>query len=490
MINAENQFDKYYVIDTNIILQDAQLLITLSDNSQNLIIIPETVLDEVDSKKGGFDEINYQAREFGRLLGDAEVVSMSSVSGDYKIIELKINHGHNLRVDIISKEMYKAETSKAIASNILNDRKILEIAKFAQDHYVHNDNDDDGVENTATLEFLSLDIMARTRALSLKIPTDTLKGNKDDEFDYSFHKTVKLNEELTPEEISEKHIKDLDPEAKCYNFSYSFSLPSGREILCAVHKGKIAPLDEDEIRRQAVSPKNKEQLFFSNAIIDERYQILAVDARAGSGKTLLALSGAMKMIRKKQYSKIVYIRNSIESVDRGEEVGYLSGNDEKFAIYNHPLMDSIEYIVRSELRKSINNKSAGKESDINSNTVQEKIEETLERYDIETLWTGEARGRTLSDAVVIIDEAQNMSNKTMQLILTRLDSTCKVVILGSNRQIDNFYINKHTNGLSTLLNSTQSSYDKINLFSIQLTKVLRGPITEWAESVFTGEFSK
>lgn len=486
MVNTDSQFDKYYVIDTNIILQDAHLLMTLSDNSENLIIIPETVLDEVDSKKGGFDEINYQAREFGRLLSDSEVVSMNSVSGDYKIIELKINHGYNMRIDIISKEMYKAESSKSIAGNILNDRKILEIAKFAQDHYV---NSDDG-EKTKSLTFLSLDIMARTRATSLSIPTDTLRGNKDDEFDYSFHKVVTLNEDLTPDELSTKRIDDLDPEAKCYNFSYSFKMPSGREILAANHRGDIVPIDEDEIRRQAVSPKNKEQLFFSNAIIEERYQILVVDAKAGSGKTLLALSGAMKMIRKKQYSKIVYIRNSIESVDRGEDVGYLSGNEEKFAIYNHPLMDSIEYIVRSEMKKSVNNKSDGKASDINQNTVQEKIEETLERYDIETMWTGEARGRTISDAVVIIDEAQNMSNKTMQLILTRLDSSCKVIILGSNRQIDNFYINKHTNGLSTLLNSTQLLYDNINMFSIQLNKVLRGPITEWAENVFTGEFSK
>ena len=115
MTNNSRNFDKYYVIDTNIILQDAHLLATLSDNSQNLVIIPETVLDEIDSKKSGFEEINYQAREFGRLLSDAEVISMSRVSGDYKLVELKINHGHNIRVDIISKEMYKADSTESVA---------------------------------------------------------------------------------------------------------------------------------------------------------------------------------------------------------------------------------------------------------------------------------------------------------------------------------------------------------------------------------------
>jgi PhoH-like ATPase len=486
MVNTENQFDKYYVVDTNIILQDAHSLMTLSDNSQNLVIIPETVLDELDAKKSGFDEINYQARQFGRLLSDAEVLSMNSVSGDYKIIELKINHGHNVRVDIISKEMYKVESQKT-AGNILNDRKIIEIAAFAQDHYLTDDEE----RVSGKLEFLSLDIMARTRALSMKIPTNTLKGSGDKDFDYSFHKTIEYGEEVAPEFFENKDIKDFDEEYKPYNFSYSLRLPSGREILVAIHSGgRIALLDEDEIRRQAVSPKNKEQLFFSSAITDDNYQVLAVDAKAGSGKTLLALSGAMKMVKKKQYSKIVYIRNSIESLDKGEDVGFLSGNEEKFKIYNHPLMDSIEYIVRSEMKKSINNKAGGKESDIHQIAVQEKVEETIDRYGIETMWVGELRGRTITDAVVIVDEAQNMSNKTMQMVLTRIDASCKVIVLGSNKQIDNFYINQHTNGLSTLLNSTQAEYEGINIFSIQLHKVLRGPITEWAENIFSGEFAK
>lgn len=485
MVNTENQYDKYYVIDTNIILQDAHSLITLSDYSQNLVIIPETVLDELDAKKSGFDEINYQAREFARLLSDAEVIDMHSVADDYKIIKIKINHGYNVRVDIISKEMYKAETSKAIASNILNDRKILEIAKFAQDHYLNDEN-----RKSNKLEFLSLDIMARTRALSLNIPTTTLKGKSDDQFDYSFHKILEIDNDYSSTYFSGKDIIEIDPEYKCYNFSYTFRLPSGREVLGAIHNGKIELIDEAEIRRQYVSPKNKEQLFFSNAIIDDRYQILVVDAKAGSGKTLLALSGAMKQVKKKQYSKIIYIRNSIESLDKGEDIGYLSGNDEKFKIYNHPLMDSIEYIVRSEMKKTVNNKSGAKVSDVHQQAVQEKVEETVAKYGIETLWTGEARGRTITDAVIIIDEAQNMSNKTMQLMLTRIDSSCKVIVLGSNNQIDNFYINKHTNGLSTLLNSTQKEYPGIKMFSIQLNKVLRGPITEWAESIFTGEFTK
>lgn len=480
------EFIKYYVVDTNIILEDAQSVITLSDNSENLIIIPETVLDEVDSKKSGYDEINFQAREFGRLLSDyGHLISMRTAS-NHKIVELELLiNDSRVRIDIITKESYSSDSLKNINVNILNDRKILEITTFAFDHYLTN------VENTENrFKFLSLDIMARTRAISLSIPTDTIKGNQDSSFDYEFHKTIIIDKDVSPEEINGLSVLEIDKNYQTHNFSYSIILPSSRELLCAVHDEALYVLDENEIRCQTVSPKNKEQLFFSNAILDDRYDIVIVDAQAGGGKSLLAISGSMKMVRAKRFSKIVYIRNSIESLDRGAEVGFLSGNDEKFKIYNHPLMDSIEYIVRHEMKKSINNKSGGKESHINSKSIQAKIEETIERYGIETLWPGEARGRTISDAIVIIDEAQNMSNKTMQLILTRVDKTCKVIVLGSTKQIDNAYVNKHTNGLTTVLNTTRNKYNEINLFSIRLSKVLRGPITEWAENVFSGGFSK
>lgn len=96
-----------------------------------------------------------------------------------------------------------------------------------------------------------------------------------------------------------------------------------------------------------------------------------------------------------------------------------------------------------------------------------------------------ARGRTISNAVVVIDEAQNMAKSTMQLILTRIDASCKVVILGSNRQIDNAFVSKHTNGLSALLHSTRDEHEEINLFGIELKKVLRGPITAFAERILS-----
>ena len=464
------KFEKYYLLDTNILLEDATNIFRLSDESRNLIILTEIVLDEIDSKKSGFDEINFQAREFARILENSKIISSKKYK-DKKIIRLNILNEFNTVVDIVSKDEYIA-SSKNISLNILNDRKILEIANEIEEFY----------ENK--IIFISMDIMARTRALSLDIKTDALNGKESIDFDYNFIKSIEINfEDL--EFLDNQEIVKFDKEYKVDEFSYCFKVKSSDQVvLASIQNKKIKLLNEEEVRDQIITPLNKEQLFFSNAIINHFYNVLIVEAKAGSGKTLLALSGALKLVKQKYFQKIIYIRNSIESLDKGEDVGYLPGLEEKFRIYNHPLMDSLDYIVRSEHKRKRSKKIETPYTPLEDSEANARVEQLIANYGIETMWVGEMRGRTLSNSFIIIDEAQNMSNKTMQMVLSRIDSSCKVVILGSNKQIDNFYVNKYTNALTTLLKSTKNENKFVNIFAIKLEKVLRGPITEWAESIF------
>ncbi|MFA9372735.1 MAG: PhoH family protein [Poseidonibacter sp.] len=464
-------FEKYYVLDTNILLEDAKNIFTLADDAKNLIILPETVLDEIDSKKSGFDEINFQAREFARILENSTIKNSIAIDS-YKIIRLIINNEQNSIIDIISKDEYNINT-KNVSLNIINDRKILEIATFANSYYKKN------------VEFLSQDIMARTRAISLDIKTECLTGSSRDDFKYEFIKEIDVEfDEL--ENLNNQDIIKYDKEYKSYNYSYCFNvIDSDQVILANIKNSRIELLDEGEVRNQIITPLNKEQLFFSNALLSYFYNVLIVEAKAGSGKTLLALSAALKLVRRKEYQKIIYIRNSIESLDKGEDIGYLPGFEEKFRIYNHPLMDSLDYIIRTDYKKRSNKKNIDKIPELDDAEVNAKIEDMITNYGIETMWVGEMRGRTLSNSFIIIDEAQNMSNKTMQMVLSRIDNTCKVVVLGSNKQIDNFYVNKYTNALTTLLKSTKDENELVNTFAIRLQKVLRGPITEWAEQIFS-----
>lgn len=464
-------FEKYYLLDTNILLEDARNIFKLSDGAKNLIILSETVLDELDSKKSGYDEINFQAREFARILENSEVLS-SNKHEDFKIIRLKLINQDETTVDIISKDEYSIN-SKNISLNILNDRKILEVAKFAKNYY----NKD--------IKFVSMDIMARTRAISLDIKSVALHGKDSDKFNFDFIKNIDINfEDL--ENLDNQDIINFDKEYKVSDFSYCLKVKhSDQVILASIQNNKIKILDEEEVRNQIITPLNKEQLFFSNAIINHFYNVLIVEAKAGSGKTLLALSGALKLVKQKHFQKIIYIRNSIESLDKGEDVGYLPGLEEKFRIYNHPLMDSLEYIIRTEHKRRRSKRDDISYTPLEDSEVSSRVEQMISNYGIETMWVGEMRGRTLSNSFIIIDEAQNMSNKTMQMVLSRVDSSCKVVILGSNKQIDNFYVNRYTNALTTLLKSTQNENNLVNIFAIKLEKVLRGPITEWAENIFS-----
>jgi len=464
-------FEKYYVLDTNILLEDANNIFKLSQEATNLIILPETVLDEIDSKKSGFDEINFQAREFARILENSTILK-STKNGNFKIVRLEIESNTKTVVDIISKEEYDINT-KNVSLNIINDRKILEVAKFANIYYDEE------------VEFLSLDIMARTRAISLDIKTEALNGSKKEDFNYEFIKeiTIDFHEQ---EGLDNQEIINFDKDYQPYNYSYCFKIKaSDQVILASIQNKRIKILDEGEVRNQIITPLNKEQLFFSNAILSHYFNVLIVEAKAGSGKTLLALSGALKLVRQKQYQRIIYIRNSIESLDKGEDIGYLPGFEEKFKIYNHPLMDSLDYIIRSDYKRKKSKKNQENIQELDESELTARIEQMIANYCIETMWVGEMRGRTLSNAFIIIDEAQNMSNKTMQMVLSRIDNTCKVVILGSNKQIDNFYVNKYTNSLTTLLKSTKNESSLVNNFAIKLQKVLRGPITEWAEQIFS-----
>lgn len=457
---------KVFSIDTNIILDNPSNILKLYDNG-NIIIVPEVVIDELDTKKSGFDEINFNAREFGRFLAESEIISKEQ-KGDLLFIKTRIE-SLNVELYIVSKLEYKCENS-SIALNILNDRKILEISQDAQCFY-------------PDIAFISLDIMARTRALSLGLITETLKG-KDQKLEFNFHKIIDVTNVKSIQDGT--LIFDIDKDYKPENYSYTLEdKQTAQQKLFSVQNERLYEVDESFLEKQLVKPINKEQKFFSHSILDEHANVIVVDAKAGSGKTLLALSAAMRLVKLKKYEKIIYIRNSIESTDKGEDIGYLPGLESKFEIYNYPLFDSLKYIARSEIKKSkANTPKSRAESNDQEQMITDKIEAYVKEYNIETLWLGAARGRTFSDAIVIIDECQNLSSKSALLAVSRIDKTCKLIAIGSNKQIDNMYTNKYINGLSTLLKASKEKHDEVTLFAGELNKVVRGPITEWAERIF------
>lgn len=451
--------DKVYVVDTNIILQNIQNVKNLSENGKNIVVVPETVMIELEDKKRLLDELGYQAREFARFLADAKVKEVD-FEQNLKIVKL---YNEEYRIHLISKDKYDTSIEYNHISES-NDKRIIEIAEGARGYY-----------KGQKVVFISIDVYARMFGLFKNLKTESLRDDRSSVPRKEFFKSISLDSSNF-NAIERMDIRQIDENYAQENFCYEFVSDDGHKMYALIHNESIFPISELDFRGLKVKPVNIRQKFFMKAILSNIYNILVIDAKAGSGKTLVALATAMRLIDKGVYDKIVYVRNSVESLDKGADIGYLSGNDEKFRIYNMALYDTLEFIAKKMLKKS--------ESKEDTEALNSKIIQLTQKYRIEKLWPGEARGRTLSDAIIIMDEWQNSSENTTQLILSRLDNSCMAIVIGSNRQIDNPYLNKYNNGLTSLLKQTKYKHEELSMFAIDLKKAVRGKFAEFSERVY------
>ena len=451
---------QYIVLDTNIILNNAHNIFTFPDNTT--IVIPETVVDELDSKKSVIGEIGFQAREFGRLLARATKLPLERTSA-LTIAKFELD-GVQIHLTSTSNYPNYSDTSPSV----INDRKIIEIAKQYQAIY-------------STVVFYSIDVMCRTRAESEGLSTSDFKEVERTE--YEFVKTISLDFD-TFSNVHNKPILTIDPDYKPENYSYVFISPdTNQHKLANIYNGNIDVLGkvtETELRSQAITPANNEQLFLSRAIQDTTIDVIVLEALAGSGKTLVSLSNAMAMInRNNSYESILYIRASINDVPNEEEVGFLPGLEEKFAVYYHPIKDALEHIARKKLSAS---KLKGEDLEA---AIVEEVDKLITKHRIQCMTGLGMRGRTFTNCIAIIDEVQGQSKASLQKMLTRFGKGCKVIIVGSQRQIDNKFLTKFNNGLSVLLDDCATESHLIKKFAINLRKVVRSPLAEWAEHLFS-----
>ena len=456
---------QYLCIDTNIPLLDANHIIALGATG-DVVCIAETVIDELDSKKSGRSELAYQARSFGRIIAKAK--PLGRIVEDNLVIT-KFN-AEGTEIWVVSVKKYPDFSD--VASNILNDRKIIEVALQLQ-AYAYK-----------PVRFISNDVMCRIRAESIGLEVEDFKVV--DKVDYEFTKTMELDE-VTFRNIHGKNIRDIDPDHTIEHYNYKFTTPDIAHVkIASINNETINVLGKDteaELRRQEVNPRGADQLLLARAIQDPTMDLIVCEALAGSGKTLASVSNAMRLVKTNTpYNSILYIRASINDVEDIEEVGFLPGSaDEKNAVYFHPLYDSLDFIARQKFSKG---KLKGAE-------LEEKVEQAVEKlmtdYGIVTLTGLGMRGRTFTDTVVIIDEVQGMSKSSLQKVLTRFGKNCKIILVGSNNQIDNPNMTKFTNGLSVILNDCATTTGGINKHVVPLHKVVRSDFAEYAERLFSKE---
>lgn len=458
----EKEFDKVFVVDTNIILNESSNIELLSQCGDNLIVLPEVVLDELDAKKSGFDEINFQARSFARLLSDATIIENIKIK-NLNFIKIEVISGTDIHLHIVTKDVYATDKLN-LDRKILNDRKILEVTQDIQNHY------------RVPIVFLSLDIMARTRALSLGINTETLKIDKHtgDAHTIDFSNDLEIdNFSGDPCDIPEQlphtsNVEILDPK-------------SGRRYEFFRTLGSWGQLDERNSKRIISVPRNRGQKVMSELILDESNDIIVVSGPAGTGKNYVSLGAIVKLmdLHKDNYNKIIYIRKTIISGNKDDELGFLPGDlKDKMNGYIQPMENSIETLMINKAKKKLT-----------KDELTELVAEFKKRYEIEYVYGGHLRGQTFpKGSIVILDESQNWDRSTMKTILSRSGEDNKFIIMGSNNQIDTPYLGKANNALTFMMSQCgKENSSHVRIQGINLTNVVRSRISEWADIAFEKE---
>ncbi|WP_340114946.1 PhoH family protein [Maribellus mangrovi] len=441
---SKTKKSKIFVLDTNVILHDYTCIYQFQDND---VILPITVLEELDKFKRGNDLINFQAREFTRLLD--EIVGDELFNGGKTLGQGK----GKLRIE--TGKPFSDELKASFKEDI-PDHRILSIADYIAKSYPRRKT-----------VLISKDINLRMKAKSLGIQSEDYKTDQVTD-EHILDKTVttfeNFNDTLIDTLYSQGSFaakdlgKDFIPEAnECYIFRGNSSSALARfdpksERIYRVEKKSA----------YGIKPRNAEQTFSLNMLMDPEVRLMALTGKAGTGKTLLALAAAIEQHR--QYEQILLARPIVALSNR--DLGYLPGDaDEKINPYMQPLFDNL-----SVIKHTFNPRSNEYQ------LIEEMVKE--ERLNITPL--AYIRGRSLSNAFFIIDEAQNLTPHEIKTIITRAGEGTKMVFTGDLQQIDSPYLDMKSNGLAYMTDRMRNQ----ELFAhINLVKGERSYLAELASNL-------
>ncbi|HVS02439.1 MAG TPA: PhoH family protein [Thermoanaerobaculia bacterium] len=411
---------KVYVLDTSVILYDGQ---ALSNFQEHDVAVPLTVLEELDQFKKGNSVMNLQAREFIRQL--------DQLSGDNMLREwIPLNGPTHGRVRVLGDRLDGGAPEPVDAAELFgthkNDHRILNaVLKLRQD------------EPERKVVLVSKDINLRLKARALELVAEDYKtiAVRDVDNLYRGHAVLEVAEDAPIDRLyagAGLAAADLGLEPP---------LPNHYFILRSPRKSALARYDVDSgsLRRvlklsaYGITPRNAEQTFALDAILDPGVQLVTLSGAAGTGKTLIALAGALE--QRRHYRQIFLSRPIVPLSNR--DIGYLPGDiHSKINPYMQPLWDNLSFI-KSQFE-------AG-EKDLR------RIDEMVEQEKLHVVPLAYIRGRSFTRVLFIVDEAQNLTPHEVKTIITRAGEGTKIVLTGDIFQIDTPYLDSQSNGLTYLI---------------------------------------
>ena len=435
---------KIFVLDTNVLLFDPQAIYKFGDNH---VLIPITVIEELDRFKKDLNENGRNARQFSRMMDDLRAKGSLSKG-------VEINKGGLIRV-----ELYQKDGSRLDLQMDRADDRILAIAYHAMK------------EKPGNVHFITKDINLRLRADALGIPCEDYEStNVSIEELYSGLVVLEVPASDIEKFYSEKRLPTEDKNILPNQFVIlrDQTNPSHSAVgRFDVRMGAVVPLIRNSEGVWGLHPKNVEQSFALDLLQNDDVQLVSLVGKAGTGKTLLAIAaGLQKTLDEGRYQRLLVSRPIFPM---GKDVGYLPGDlEQKLNPWMQPIFDNIEFLMGGSESRHRRGGSV--------RSIQELISQGM--LNIEPLTY--IRGRSIPNQYLIVDEAQNLTPHEIKTILTRAGENTKVVLTGDCFQIDNPYVDSASNGLAHVVERMKGEELSGH---VTLVKGERSPLAELASNL-------
>jgi PhoH-like ATPase len=456
---------KNFVIDTNVILYSPNCLETFEENN---VIIPSIVLEELDNFKRHYDPRGFAARQFSRQLDELRI------QGDL-LKGVETGHGGRLFVRFYDEEIKLPREMEIVGAKTASDNMILNAALSVQK------------ESRLPTIVVSKDINVRIKANILGVESD----------DYYHNMTVSSVEEdnlyvLVPSDYIDRLYREKVLPVAGYRSDESELKPYSNDYLLLKNEADLNQSALVQYRQDekgdgnfhllgkleevfGIHPRNHKQRFLMDAILDSNTDLVFAMGIAGSGKTLVSLACALDMVLEERFKRLIIARPIIPM---GPDPGALPGTEfEKVRPWLQPIYDNLEFLV-----DNLANGGHGKGKDLGHGARDITLNYLFDAKLIEVQPLAYIRGRSVSNGIFMIDEAQNLTPHEVKTIITRAGENTKIILTGDIYQIDSPYMTSTDNGLAVASEKFRLSDEDISS-SIFLDKGERSRLATMAATI-------
>ncbi len=406
---------KNYILDTNVLLHDPNSLLSFKDNC---VLLPMEVIEEIDRFKRESTELGQNARGVSRMLDGLRGTGSLSEGVD-------LPNGGRLRIVY---NRGKTPKSEVVFSSDSVDNRILTLAFGIKKSKPKSQTILVSKDINLRIKADALGLMAEDYETDRVFITDLYTGMVELGVSAEKMAAFRANSELDLNGDSKRYF----PNEYCTLFEETNPKRTALTKVDATGT-KLIPIVDSREGVWGIKPRNREQHFGLDALLDDRIKLVTLMGKAGTGKTLLAMAAGLKRtVMDREFRRLVVARPTISM---GKELGFLPGSlDEKLAPWMQPIHDALEML-----------------GDLNMGHEHRRSGDLMRSGSIVVEALSYIRGRSIANQFMIIDEAQNLTPLEAKTIITRVGNGTKIVFTGDPYQIDNPYVDSSSNGFNYIV---------------------------------------